>query len=169
MGGRPKPRPQLSVVSSAHRSNAEKADRAANTPKGCADKLAAPKDLSPAARREWTRVVKLYRQLEVPILNDLDRNLLAAYCSACAIFHEAQLQLQQEELVIYSPQGEPKPNPLLKIIEKQGLLLAKYVEQLCLSPVGRAQYAYEATKAKQKAAQKDQPPSMAGFLQRAGR
>lgn len=169
MGGRPKPRPQLSVVSSAHRSNAEKADRVANTPKGCADKLTAPSDLSDAAKKEWRRVVRLYRQLELPILNDLDTGLLAAYCSAYALFHEAQLQLQQEPLVVYSPQGDPKPNPLLRVVEKQGLLIAKYVEQLCLSPVGRAKYAYEKTKAQRTAGKTDQAQSMAGFLQRAGR
>lgn len=165
----PKPRPALTVCTkTVHSSRAEQTDRVANTPKGCTAKLTPPRDLSPEARKEWNRVVRLYRQLNLPILNDLDLNLLAAYCTSCAIFHDAQRQLQEADLTVFGANGEPKPNPLLAIIEKQGKLLAKYVEQLCLSPVGRARYALEATKA-QRAADQEQEASMESFLQRAGR
>lgn len=114
--------------------------RANAEPKGCSDELKPPKGLSKEAKKEWNRLVKLYRQLEVNILNDLDLGLLAAYCESRAIFIEAQKHWQSGELYYTDKKGERRENPWIKIMDREGLNIAKYGEQLALSPVGRARY-----------------------------
>jgi len=112
--------------------------RAANEPTGCSDELKPPKELSKEAKKEWRRLVKLYRELNISILNDLDLGLLAAYCESRAVFIEAQKMWQTGELYYTDKKGERRENPWIKIMDREGLNIAKYGEQLALSPVGRA-------------------------------
>lgn len=147
MTGR-KPTP-ITVAGKYHRSNDELEDRFEHEPKGCSDALEPPSTLSKRAKAEWKRLVVLYRQLEQPILNDLDLGVLAAYCEARAVFIEAEAQYKKNpELFVFTDKG-PVTNPCITLMEKQGQLIAKYGEQLALSPVGRARFGI--AKAKQEA------------------
>ena len=53
------------------------------TIKSC--KLTVPQELTDGAKKEWRRVVTLYKELAEPILNDLDAELLKSYCIAVDI------------------------------------------------------------------------------------
>ena len=142
-------KPTLSVVldnSKAHKTKAQLEARAAHEPRGCSDALEPPESLSEAAKKHWVRLVALYRELNVPILNDLDSDILAAYCEAVAIYQEAEQKYQGQPLVGYS-EGRIVENPYLSIMTREGKNIAKYAEQLCLSPVGRARMGIAKAKA----------------------
>lgn len=134
-------KPVLSVIEGRrpHRSKEELQARTDNEPKGCAARFKAPKELSPEARKEWRRLIALYRDLNVEVLNDLDASVLSAYCESVAIYRKAQETYQKFPLLGKDPEtGQPVENPYLRIMNREGQSMARYAEQLCLSPVGRA-------------------------------
>lgn len=159
-------KPVLSVIGGRreHRSAEELQARKSNEPKGCDAHFKAPSQMSGEAKKEWRRLVKLYRQLEQPILNDLDLSILAAYCESVAIYQKAQADYQTPpwhgELVGKLPGSNAiSENPYLRIMTREGQNMAKYAEQLCLSPVGRARMGL----AKAKQDQGEDVLTMAGF------
>ena len=108
----------------------------------CEETFKPPRGLSKGARKDWNRIVRLYRQLERSVLNDLDQALLASYCESSAIYKAAEEEYQKAPLVGL----DGKENPYLKIMWREGANIAKYAEQLCLSPVGRARMGVLAAK-----------------------
>lgn len=143
-----KPRPLALVDNATNRYTKEKMQaREDSEPRGCADLLEPPEELSPGALREWNRIVPLYRQLDAKILNDLDLMALAAYCESVSVYKSAQREYQKGKLVIKdSANGRIIENPYLRIMRLEGQNIAKYAEQLCLSPVGRARMGVMAAK-----------------------
>ncbi len=141
-----KPRPFSVVDNKTNRyTKKEMEAREAAEPKGCADMLDPPEEIDGAALTEWKRVVKLYRELDSKILNDLDISTLAVYCESVAIYKKAQTEYKKGSLVI-KDEGRIMENPYLKIMRLEGANIAKYAEQLCLSPVGRARMGVIAAK-----------------------
>lgn len=108
----------------------------------CDETFKPPRGLSKAAKKEWNRIIRLYKQLERSVLNDLDQALLAAYCESAAIYKAAEEAYQEKPLVSF----DGKENPYLRIMWREGANIAKYAEQLCLSPVGRARMGVIAAK-----------------------
>jgi len=143
LGGR-KPIPPELIDAAKHKKGKEAMKmRKQNTPTGCDGKLIAPRDLSPLAKKEWKRIIKLYNQLDVKILNDLDMQALKMYCSAKANYDSALKQYIEEgqhptseEMTRYG--NKVVPNPLLKVMEQQTKIITSLSEQLCLTIVGRA-------------------------------
>ena len=123
---------------------------------GCEAKLTPPKELSPEAKKEWKRVVRLYRQLDHDVINDLDLTLLANYCESVAVYKAAQVAYRTAPLVT----EDGKESPYLRIMDTCVKQIAKAADQLCLSPVGRARMGVIAAK---KAVEKD---PMEQWLQR---
>lgn len=160
-------KPQLSVVidnETGRRTKAVMDARKAGEVTGASSKLTPPRELSKAAKKEWRRVVKLYRQLDAEVINDLDVNLLAAYCENVAIFKEAEVNYQAEPLAKWSAEEQKwVESPYLKIMDGAAKNIMKAAEQLCLSPVGRARMGVLAAK-KQAAAD-----PMEQFLMRRGK
>ena len=141
-----KPRPFSVVDNKKNRyTKQEMQAREAAEPKGCSDMLEPPDELEGAALTEWNRVVKIYRELDSKILNDLDIATLSAYCESVAIYKQAQREYKKGSLVI-KDEGRIKENPYLRIMRLEGANIAKYAEQLCLSPVGRARMGVMAAK-----------------------
>lgn len=136
--------------------------RQSGEPEGCTDKLTPPRTLSTDAKKEWRRVVKLYRQLNAKIINDLDISTLSAYCESVAIYRKAQTEYQNKPLVYMNADGRPAENPYISIMRREGQNIAKYAEQLCLSPIGRARMGVAAAK---KEAESD---PMAAYLNKYG-
>ena len=106
--------------------------------------LSCPKTLvDPIAKAEWKRLMPLYRQLGVDVLNDLDVPTLQAYCMAYAVYMSALKDWNKDpriKIEIYNDKGQLVKiceNPVLKTFREQGTLIARYAEILCLSPVGR--------------------------------
>lgn len=143
-------KPQLSVVidnETGRRTKAVMDARKAGEVTGASSKLTPPRELSKAAKKEWRRVVKLYRQLDAEVINDLDVNLLAAYCENVAIFKEAETRYQEEPLAKWSAEDQKwVESPYLKIMDGAAKNIMKAAEQLCLSPVGRARMGVLAAK-----------------------
>ncbi len=101
--------------------------------------LRVPSDLSPVAKKEWRRLIGLYREMEMEILSDLDRNALATYCEAYSIYHMAQQEWVEIKKVTSDSEVEQvRINKIFRTMEKQSIIMARYAEQLCLTPVGRA-------------------------------
>lgn len=112
--------------------------------KSVPDGLSCPKILKdPKAQAEWKRLMPLYRKLGIDVLNDLDVKTLMAYCNSVAIYERAMDQFAKEGYAVtvekYDKQGNINmvKNPTIKIMDEQGILIARYAEILCLSPVGR--------------------------------
>lgn len=142
----PKPIPFEIIDNKKNRSTKRELQaREAAEPTGCTDALDPPEELSPNALKEWKRIVPLYRQLDAKILNDLDVMVMAAYCESVAIYKGAQREYQKMPLVGLSG-GKIQESPYLRIMRLEGQNIAKYAEQLCLSPVGRARMGYLAAK-----------------------
>lgn len=158
-----KPRPLKLVDNGKNRNTKDTIESRKNgEPAGCSDKLKPPKALTPEARKEWKRVVKLYRQLDTSIINDLDISMLTAYCESVAIYRKAEVEYQTGQLIYLSADGKPSENPYITIMRREGQNMIKYAEQLCLSPVGRARMGVAAAK---KAAESD---PMAAYLSKYG-
>jgi len=158
-------KPSLTVLEGkrTHRTAKENKIRAASEPKGCDAFFTPPAEISADAKKEWDRIVGLYKQLNSEVLNDLDLSVLAAYCEAVAIYKKAEAEYQKIPIVVKDTgTGKVIENPFLKIMNKQGFYIAKYAEQLCLSPVGRARLGV----AKAKAATK--PTGIAAFMEKYG-
>ena len=148
-------KPHLSVLKDNAKDRHTKAEleaRAEAEVSGAEAKLRPPKELSKVARAEWRRIVRLYRQLDHDVINDLDITLLAAYCESVAVYKAAEAKYQEEPLARFDYDGMKWiENPYLKIMDNASKQIAKAAEQLCLSPVGRARMGVLAAK-KQKAA-----------------
>ena len=158
-----KPTPLKLVDNAKARHTKETLDGRQNgEPEGCTDKLTPPKTISSEAKKEWKRIVKLYRQLDAKIINDLDISTLMAYCESVAIYRRAQEEYQNCPLVYMNADGRPAENPYITIMRREGQNIAKYAEQLCLSPVGRARMGVAAAK---KEAESD---PMAAYLNKYG-
>lgn len=103
------------------------------------NKLACPAKLSPAAKKEWQRVVKQYRKMGVDILCDLDRPLLTMYCEAMAIYNKAQeTWIKYQAVVATNAEAQRILDKSFAAMNKQSNIVRGLAEQLCLSPVGRA-------------------------------
>lgn len=109
--------------------------------------LKVPKHLSDEAKKEWKRVMKLYNQMDVDILSDLDRQALIMYCEATAIYNKAQEQWTKlGHIATPNPDGQKLIDKIFTTMEKQQRIITSLSEQLCLTPVGRARMGMNATK-----------------------
>lgn len=102
-------------------------------------KLKCPSQLSPTAKKEWKRIISLYKKLESRILCDLDITALAMYCEAVAIYQKAQATWTKYGFVVSTdPDEQIMMNKCIKIMNEQTKIISGLSEQLCLTPVGRA-------------------------------
>ncbi len=153
----------------------------ANTPKCSSAALRCPKNLAEGAKKEWRRVVKLYRELDMQILNDLDIAVLTSYCVEVDIAQRLYDEWARgtEKVAPYSlmtpdistgskteatPSGQPIKrsssstvknvvNPLLREYNRHAQTVRILAEQLALTPAGRAAYAVRQEKANKSAAE----------------
>lgn len=138
-------------------------------PKVKSTKLICPRWLPDGARREWHRVVKLYKTLEIEVLNDLDRAVLTSYVIEVDLRDRLYQEWLREQKIlvtdvsnstrgkfsaagipIESTAGETKKkivNPILREIERHNATIRVLAEQLALTPAGRAAYAVRQEKA----------------------
>ena len=143
-------KPHLTVVNDNSKTKMTKAElsaRAEGEVTGAESKLRPPKEMSKVAKAEWRRIVKLYRQLDAEVINDLDLNLLASYCENVAIFKAAEVEYQLKPLAEWDGEaGKYIESPYLRIMDGAAKNIMKAAEQLCLSPVGRARMGVMAAK-----------------------
>lgn len=101
--------------------------------------LRCPTYLTKEAKREWKRVIKLYREMQVDILSDLDKSTLVIYCEAWSVYKKAQETWSKyNQVVAGNPEAQRVLDRCLNVMEKQQRQISSLAEQLCLTPVGRA-------------------------------
>ncbi len=156
MKGR-KPKSELSPTHHYTKKELEAQKRTRESHKSVPDGLSCPKVLlDPIAKDEWKRLMPLYRKLGIDVLNDLDVPTLIAYCMAWAVYRRAMEEYSDDprsSIEIYNDDGDivkVQQNPILKTMREQGLLIAKYAEQLGLSPLGRIRLGRTTEKKKEK-------------------
>lgn len=109
--------------------------------------LKVPTHLTDEAKKEWRRVMRLYAQMEVDILSDLDRQALIMYCEATSIYKKAQQQWSKlGQIVTPNPDGQKLIDKIFITMERQQKIITSLSEQLCLTPVGRARMGMNPTK-----------------------
>ena len=111
--------------------------RLKNEPKPKSARLTTPSWLSDGAKKEWRRIVKLFKEMETSVLSDLDVNALAIYCESVATYKKAIMKVR-ETSEVYASGGQPKRNPWLIVANEAATQIKKYGEVLCLDPVSRA-------------------------------
>jgi P27 family predicted phage terminase small subunit len=139
MKGR-KPHPFQIVEANAkeQRTAKKKIDgRKNNEPKIESEKLSCPRHLTLEAQKEWHRITKLYKELDQPIMCDLDVNALEIYCEALVTYRKAMAKVRESAEVYKSDTG-PKVNPWLRVANDAATQIKKYGEILLLDPVSRA-------------------------------
>lgn len=101
--------------------------------------LERPSWLTPLAKKEWDRVMKLYGEMEADILSALDVAALVAYCEAWAIYRTAQKDWKAMKATVSEDRDTQRMiNQTIKTMNEQTQVISRLSEQLCLTPVGRA-------------------------------
>jgi P27 family predicted phage terminase small subunit len=98
-----------------------------------------PPELSPAARQEWDRLASELGALRM--LTNLDRAALAAYCTAYALWAEANEAIQKYGVMIKSPQGFPIQSPYLSIANRQAEIMMRIASEFGFTPASRSRIA----------------------------
>jgi len=129
----------LMLVNNDHNrlTNEQLESRLRNEPKPKSARLATPPWLSDAAKKEWKRLAKLFKEMDSMVLSDLDTNALAIYCECVVTYKKAMLKVRETNEV-YASNGQPKKNPWLTVANEAATQIKKYGEILCLDPVSRA-------------------------------
>lgn len=113
--------------------------------------LRCPKKLSKEAKREWKRLMELYKTMDARILCDLDIQLISMYCEATAIYRKAQeTWVKYEAVIATNPEAQRILDKCLSVMNQQSTNIRGLSEQLCLSPVGRARMGLNAVKKEKK-------------------
>jgi P27 family predicted phage terminase small subunit len=114
--------------------------RLENEPQPKSFTLRPPLWLDAEAKKEWRRIVKLYAELDVPILSDFDINALAMYCDAVVTYKKAIEKVREQTEVYVTKDNPNKPliNPWLKVARDAASQVKQLGDVLCLDPVSRA-------------------------------
>ncbi len=117
----------------------ELAKRKENEPRIQSNNLKCPAHLSDEAKKEWRRIVKLYRELSCFILCDLDSTTLEVYCNALVTYRAAVDKVEETAAVYVSKRdSRPRKNPWQTVANEAAEQMRKYAEILLLNPVSRA-------------------------------
>lgn len=119
-------------------SNAE-LEKRENAPIVCSNAMRPPTHLSAEAKKEWKKIIKLYKELELPIINDLDKNSMEIYCNAIVMYRRALNAVERAGAVALHPKsGLPVINPWHNIMKIAAETCQKYSAVLLLDPISRA-------------------------------
>jgi P27 family predicted phage terminase small subunit len=139
-GRKPIPLKVVSDNKRVHRSKDELEARKEREPKISSSVLRCPAHLSDASKKEWRRIVRLYRQLSEQLMTDLDTNALEIYCVALETYRKAMAKVRETSEVYASKTdpNKPRKNPWLTVANDAATQIKKYGEILLLDPVSRA-------------------------------
>lgn len=140
MTGR-KPMPARLIDPAEHKKSKEQIDARQEIEAGLqtTSTLKCPGFLSPEAKKEWRRIMKLYKQMDNGILCDLDKMALVAYCEAVSMYNKAQeTWAKYNQIVAANPDAQRELDKARLVMKEQTKIMVSLSEQLCLTPVGRA-------------------------------
>jgi P27 family predicted phage terminase small subunit len=95
-----------------------------------------PPELGPAARQEWQRLTAELGALR--ILTALDRDALAAYCSAYGLWAEAIEAIGKYGTMVKSPSGYPIQSPYVSIANRQAEIMMRIAAEFGFTPASRS-------------------------------
>jgi P27 family predicted phage terminase small subunit len=95
-----------------------------------------PSELSPAAQREWQRLVTELGALKM--VTNLDRAALAAYCGAYALWAEAMEAIQKYGTMVKSPSGYPMQSPYIAVANRQAEIMMRIASEFGFTPASRS-------------------------------
>jgi P27 family predicted phage terminase small subunit len=98
-----------------------------------------PPELSDAAKTEWDRLAGELSKLR--LLTNLDRAVLAAYCSAYALWAEAVEAVQKYGAMVKSPNGYPIQSPYIAIANRQAEIMLRISSEFGFTPASRGRIA----------------------------
>ena len=75
------------------------------------------------------------------MLTNLDRAALAAYCTAYALWAEANEAIQKYGVMIKSPQGFPIQSPYLSVANRQAEVMMRIASEFGFTPASRSRIA----------------------------
>jgi P27 family predicted phage terminase small subunit len=104
-------------------------------PQPVAKAPACPPCLGEEASKEWQRLAK--ELAELGLLTGLDRNLLAAYCQAHALWVEAVASIGRYGTMVKSPNGYPMQSPYVAVANKQVEIMVRIAAELGMTPSSR--------------------------------
>ena len=90
------------------------------------ESLKAPDGLEAAGRQLWDSVTATF------VLNAGEVEILRQAAATADEIALLEAELRRSSLVVAGYMGQPRPNPLLKIIQDHRLLLRRLVDSLCL-------------------------------------
>jgi P27 family predicted phage terminase small subunit len=95
-----------------------------------------PKDLCPAARRKWRRMVD--KTVWGQVLTAADHDLLAEYCRLYVKKLEAEKQIKEHGAVVAAPNGFPTPSPWVAIANRVAADMLKIAAECGGTPSARS-------------------------------
>ena len=145
-----------------HLANNELNGRKKNEPKPNSSRMTCPSHLCDDAKKEWRRIIKIFKGMEGEVLTDLDVNALEIYCESLITYRKAMLKVRETAEVFASKTDptRPRKNPWLTVANEAATQVKKYGEILCLDPVSRARVGLAKTK------DQGAKSPMAAFLER---
>lgn len=103
------------------------------------NKIVMPSYLSPLAKKEWQRLMRLYKNMKGEILTSLDLNSLVIYCEAVAVYQKAQqVWVNNQGVATLDKEAQKIMNQVFKTMREQSQIISRYASDLCLTPIGRA-------------------------------
>ncbi len=72
------------------------------------------------------------------VLSELDRAVLAAYCSAYGLWLEAVAAIQKHGAMVKSPSGFPMQSPYMAVANKQIEIMIRIAAEFGLTPSSRS-------------------------------
>ncbi len=103
--------------------------------------IAPPKDLSPAEKKEWRKLLASCGGGVTP----KDVPLLRRHCQLAALFEAALCDIKQNGQILTSPSGLKKRNPAVGILSELSRQLAQSLCELGCSPTSRARLGHQDT------------------------
>lgn len=103
------------------------------------NKIQMPSYLSPLAKKEWQRLMRLYKKMDADIISSLDLNALVIYCEAVAVYQKAQeVWVKNQGVASLDPETQKILNQVFRTMREQSRIISSYASDLCLTPIGRA-------------------------------
>jgi P27 family predicted phage terminase small subunit len=95
-----------------------------------------PAWLSEAELREWKRITRELRAMQV--LTSADADAIAVYCQVAVRYQQATKEIAEKGLTVDSPNGYPIINPALSIVNKCIQQMHRLLTEFGMTPAARS-------------------------------
>ena len=119
----------------ALKGNPGKRPLAGDQPRPAAGASTCPAWISKEGKAEWKRIAPMLAR--AGMLSKIDRAALAGYCSAWAMFAEAEKNVAKFSPVLVSKDGNFYQNPWMAVRNKQMELMHRYLTEFGMTPSSR--------------------------------